>query len=217
MPSVRKPKTHKECLKLACVFCHKKSAKASEKNPKQLSAAVKGYIKERKCKDFEMVQNEFPSGLCNSCSPIVHGELSKKPLTVALPTQNFEETLKKLRETRCPDLSENCICFICQEVKKGCIAPLNKKRKVEKKKIRKCQHCFAEISPGKHKNCGSRKERVNNLMEVVSPKTRMQLCLETIAEQREKKVSSSPIKASRISGGPGMPISVGLSNQQSQQ
>ena len=205
MPSSRHKTSHRDCLKLCCVFCHEKSAGARDKNPRQLSKSVKDFIVEKKYKDFRQFEKEFPSGICTSCSPIVHGHLSSKPLSIDLPEQDFEETLKKLRETRCPDLSEACSCFVCEKVKKNCIKV---KSKIQKKAYRKCEHCFATVSPGKHKNC-NRTERVNNLMVVISPRTRRKLCLETIKEEEKKKTSSSPIRVSRLSGGPAMPIVAG--------
>ena len=78
-------------------------------------------------------------------------------------------------------------------------------------KVKKCDKCFAEVSPGKHKNC-NRKERVNNLMNIVSPKSRRQLCLQTIKEEKAKKLTSSPVKLSNINGGPSVPVVTGVSN-----
>ena len=211
MPSIRSKKSHKECLKLMCIFCHEKSAKASDKNPRQLSENVKKFIAEKKYKDFRQFENEFPSGICTTCIPIVHGQINLKPLSIDLPAQNFEETLKKLRKGRSNDL-DSCSCFVCEKVKKSCITGLiGVKKKVVQKKViveKKCDYCFATISHGKHKNC-NQKERVNNLMVGISPKTRRQLCLETIREEQKKKTSSSPIRVSRLSGGPAMPIVVG--------
>lgn len=211
MPSARKVKSHSECLKYVCVFCHGKSAKTRDRFPRRLSQNVKNFISNKKFKDFQKFESEFPSGLCNTCNPIVNGLIlalkSQTPTKICqtLPEQNFEETLKKLRETSCSNSSESCSCFICEKVTKNCIKG---SKGVQKRYLKTCDKCFAKISPGKHKNCG-RKERVKNLMEAVSPKTRLQLCLETVIDEKSKKSSSSPIQASRLSGGPAMPIVIG--------
>ena len=202
MPSKRSQKTHDDCLKLVCFFCHKKAPN------RRLSTNQRDYISRNLFQDFEHFKELFPSGVCENCSRICNdliknGSKASKKFPLLL---DYREILRKLQNI--PTLTRlrpTCDCFICQVVKVDCIAKV-KPEKVEKK--RKCPNCFAILKPGGHKNC-SRPERVKNLMQDLTPKTRMQLALQTLRDERDKKNSSSPLKISKSSGGHGTTISVG--------
>ena len=202
MPSQRPKKCHSDYLKLVCFFCHKKSIQKGRF--RYLSAPQKKYIKNKLFPDF--CDKVMPSGCCAGCNAIISDLIYSEKSTRVLPAQNYEETYRKL--SAIPPLTRsnpNCVCFICATAKDDCIKP---KSKIKTVKYEKCDNCFAEKIPGKHKNC-NRAERIKNLKKDITPRTRMQLALETIIEEQSKKRRGSPIRASRVSGGPSMAISAG--------
>ena len=208
MPSVRQKPSHSQSLKKKCFFCPRKAPKY------QLSETHKKFISENVFPPYKNYGHLFPSGECGNCNVIVsdkikNGNESKRKL----PNQDYDEILKLLlaRQERLRKQTRRspCHCFICNAVKKDCIIPKKSRgvSKKQKEKEKKCKICFSIISPGKHKNC-SRNEGVNNLMQDVSPKTRLRLCLATIREEQAKKNSSSPIMVSSSLGGPSVPLSI---------
>ena len=130
---------------------------------------------------------------------IKNGQESKRRLTY----QDFDETLSKLKPKNTRPI-KICTCFVCKIVREDCIIEKSPKAKISKKV---CPKCHATVSPGKHKNC-NRNENVKNLMQQISPRTRMKLCLETIKEEQKKKSSSSPIRISRMLGGPSVAVMI---------
>ena len=140
----------------------------------------------------------FPKAECGNCNKIVcdlinNGEKS----TRILPAQDYDETLERLlaRTWKRTRPIKNCWCFICKIVKENRFSSSKAKKNAsqdsEPKEQKKCQKCHSIISPGKHKSCG-RNERVNNLMQIVSPKTRMKLCLETIKDEQKDGTYHKP-------------------------
>ena len=195
MPSVRSKKTHEDNLKVVCFFCHHKARNRS------LSKSVKDYIQQKVMPEFSANENCLLKGICENCNKIAcdlikNGTSSKRKL----PFQDYSETLSILKDL---DLnSEACDCFACVVAQDK-----HPKKKPKELKIKKCEFCFSEISPGKHKKC-NRSERIKNLMNEFSPKTRRQLCLETVKEETEKKNTSSPLKISSIGRGPSVAVSI---------
>ena len=210
MPSIREKTTHQRALKLKCFFCPKRLSNH------QLSEAHKTFIFEKVFSRYREFENILPSGECGNCNKIV-GDLIKKGKEAKrkLPHQDYDEILKELlaRKAMLRKTTRRlvCKCSICKVVKQNCITP-KKKTTVDKAKnkpstTKKCDVCFAEISPGKHKNC-NQNERVNNLMQELSPRTRMKLCLETLKDERKKKESRSPIRVSSSLGGRSVAVSI---------
>ena len=208
MPSKRKIKDHDDCLKLVCFFGpHKATNKGWNRSLNPAKEFICNHVYEK----YEQFESIFPSGYCDKCSTyvtdmIANGELSDKPLPD--PYEDYDELLKELqnipRSTR--SKKSACKCRICTIAKEN---PFFPKKSIKKsKEVKKCPHCRAVLGPGKHKNCG-RKEHIKNLMKDVTPKTRMQLALETIKEAQDQKESDSPLRVSRLSGGPSVPIVIG--------
>ena len=209
MPSRRKIKDHDDCLKLVCFFGpHKATNKTFHRI---ITPNVKEFILKHVYEKYEEFESVFPSGLCDSCNHYVsdmmkNGELSNKPLPD--PYEDYDELLKEMqnipRSTR--SKKSACKCRICKIAKEN---PFFPKKSIKKsKESKKCPHCRAILGSGKQHNCG-RKERIKNLMEDVTPKTRMQLALETIKEAQSKKESDSPLRVARLGGGPSVSIVVG--------
>ena len=208
MPSKRPKKTHEDYLKLVCFFCPQKAQRV-------LNDSQKKFISSEIFEKFKSFEKVLMTGICNTCCRTVNDHIKSFPNKSSrkLPTQNYEKILDELQNL--PKLTRSnptCFCSICKIAKSGCILTQKSPKTIEKK----CPKCFAIVKKGKHKNCG-RPERVNNLMTELTPKTRMQLCIETIKEQQNAKKSNSPVKASRLSGGPSMPISVGIPSTSSNQ
>ena len=208
MPSKRKIKDHDDCLKLVCFFGpHKATNKGWNRSLNPAKEFICNHVYEK----YEQFESIFPSGYCDKCSTYVtdmvaNGELSNKPLPD--PYEDYDQLLKELQSIPKSTRSKRvCNCRICKIVKEN---PFFPKKSIKKsKEVKKCLVCKAVLGPGKkHKNCG-RKEHVNKLMTEVTPKTRMKLAIETIKEAQSKKESDSPLRVSRLSGGPSMPIVIG--------
>ena len=208
MPSKRKIKDHDDCLKLVCFFGpHKATNKGWNRSLNPAKEFICNHVYEK----YEQFESIFPSGYCDKCSTYVtdmvtNGELSNKPLPD--PYEDYDELLKELqnipRSTR--SKKSACKCRICTIAKEN---PFFPKKSIKKaKEAKKCPHCRAVLGPGKHKKCG-RIEHINNLMNEVTPKTRMQLALATIKEAQSKKESDSPLRVSSFGGGPSIPIVIG--------
>ena len=164
------------------------------------------FIKEKLLKNYENHKKKLPSGVCESCNTAVSDVIKNgEKATRKIPSQDFEEMLVVLSDSydEIKDLSD-CGCFVCLTV--------NRKKSASKStktdNSQKCPTCFGVKGKGIHKNCGQ-SERINNLMENLSPRTRLQLSLETIKQEQQKKDSDSPIRVSRYSGGPAMPVMIG--------
>ena len=207
MPSKRPKRGHGDYLKIVCFFCLKKSQKRGRN--RNVTSAHKKFIREKLFPQYnEMMEKIMPSGCCDSCNAIV-SDLIKNQTSRKLPCQDYQKIHDDL--LKIPPLTRSnptCSCFICQIAKEDCIKPGTEK----KIKYEKCENCYALKIPGKHRVC-NRTERVKNLMEELTPKTRMKLALETTIEQQSKKESESPIKVSRLSGGPKLAVSVGNQNK----
>ena len=209
MPSKRKVKDHDDHLKNVCFFGpHKATYKSFHRSIS--SSKVKEFIHNHVYERYEEFQSVFPSGFCDSCEHFVsdmirNGELSEKPLPD--PYLDYDQLLKELQSIPRSTRSKTaCKCRICKIAKEN---PFFQKKSIKKSKdAKKCPHCRATLGSGKKHNCG-RKEHIKNLMEDVTPKTRMQLALETIKEAQRKKESDSPIRVTRLGGGPSVPIVIG--------
>ena len=207
MPSKRKIKDHDDCLKLVCFFGpHKATNKGRHRTLNQVKEFIFNHVYEK----YEQFESVLPSGYCDNCSHYVtdmisNGELSNKPLPD--PYEDYDQLLKELQSIPKSTRSRRvCNCRTCKIAKEN---PFFKKKPIKKsKEAKKCSNCRAILGPGKQHNCG-RKERIKNLMEDVTPKTRMQLALETIKKAQSKKESCSPIRVTRLGGGPSMPIVIG--------
>ena len=205
MPSKRSKKTHEDHLTCVCFFCHKKAP------DRRLTTSQKEYISQEVYKDYGKYQSTFPSGVCGNCCRVANDQIksiknkdhkASKTFPVKL---DYDDVLKKLQKIPISTRSRlNCDCFICEISKAGCIVDVKKPQKIEKK----CPNCFAILKSGTHKIC-NRPQRVDNLMKDLTPKTRLQLALRTLKEEKEKKNSSSPIKVSSSLGGHATAISVG--------
>ena len=208
MPSKRKSKDHDACLKLVCFFGpHKATNKGRHRSLNPAKEFIFNHVYEK----YEQFESVFPSGYCDKCSTYVtdmvtNGELSNKPLPD--PYEDYDQLLMDLQSVPRSTRSKKsaCKCRICKIAKENPFFPKNSIKK--SKEAKKCAHCRAILGPGKKHNCG-RKEHIKNLMEDVTPKTRMQLALETIKEAQSKKESDSPIRVTRLGGGPSVPIVIG--------
>ena len=207
MPSSRPKSRHFDSLESVCIFCHRKAP-----GRRKISETHKKYIIQNHYSDFKKHERYLPKVECGNChlsvcDKIKNGDKSKREL----PIQNFLETYRKLRPKNTRPIKV-CRCFVCVIARENCVTKKSKTATVPKpKKTKKCEKCYAEVSPGKHKSCGIT-ERVQNLMENVSPRTRMKLCLETIKEEQNKAKSSGPIKVSTY-GGPKVSISINAPSQ----
>lgn len=200
MPSKRAKKTHSDYLKEVCFFCPSKA-------PRRLTKAQKDYIAKYEFPDYYAFQEVFEGGVCENHSRTLNDLIkSGEKSTRKLPNLDYNAILDQLQKI--PKVTRSnpvCLCFICKIAKVDCILPKKKPQKIEKKK---CKNCYSTLEPEKRHDC-NRTTRVNNLMQDVTPKTRMKLALETIKEEQKKKESKSPLQVSRLSGGPSMPIYVG--------
>ena len=206
MPSKRSRKTHEDYLKLVCFFCLKKSVNRGRS--RYLSSSQKKNIKSQIFPPFD--EKIMPTGCCNTCNAILGDKYR------SVPTQDYHNTYQRLLAL--PPLTRTnpiCDCFICQIAKENCIKSESIKSPEPKKEYKLCENCHAQKIPGKHRVC-NRSERVKNLMENITPRTRMQLALETTIEEKAKKSSDSPLRVSRISGGPPLAITVAGKNDEKQ-
>lgn len=205
MPSKRPMKSHQDYLRLVCFFCHSKSVKRGRS--RYLSSNQKSYIKEKLFPQFD--EKIMPTGCCNNCNATISDMIANPKSPRRLPTQDYMETYRKLLAIPISTRSNPvCHCFICQIAKENCVKPKEESDKKEEVKYEICDYCYAQKIPGKHRNC-TRRERISNLMENLTPRTRTQLALETAREQQTKKESMSPIRVSRVTGGPSVELSVG--------
>ena len=208
MPSKRAKNSHEDCLELVCVFCRKKT------KGRIVSESQKTLISEKLFEDYKRYEQILQKGVCENCNRIANDviknhEKAKRKFT---NTQDFEEAVERLQNipprTRS---SQICSCFNCEITRSNCI---NLKKAEPEKIEKKCPNCYGIIKPGGHRTC-NRPERVNNLMQDLTPKTRMQLALATIKEQNQKEGSKGSVKVSSSLGGNPTNISIGSASESS--
>ena len=207
MPSKRKKKDHEDNLRLVCFFCKQRTSNRC----RELTESQKKLIETTVFEDFRKYEAILMKGVCDTCCRSANDQIKKAKIgeesSRKLPTLNYSEIVATLQKIPAITRSNpTCSCFVCK-ISKGesCIKPGKIEKKVEEKQ---CRQCYGIKKPGGHKVC-NRHQRVTNLMKELTPKTRLQLGLETIRVEQRKKATNSPVRVSRLSGGPSMPISIG--------
>ena len=224
----RAKKTHDDYRQLFCLFCWRKGDQSLPKYVAGKKTDVSNFIEKHLIPSYLEHQSILPGGYCRLCRGIIseHIKKDKDPklpapkLPVPKEKKDYDALIKILQNL--PPLTRqntSCNCFICNTMKglpvhvprmqpppRPELPPqLNPPRPAQNPGGR--PRISTEFQPDASK--GNRKEKVDELMQNTSPKTRLMLARATIKEEQEKKGSSSPVRLPQASGGPSTPCIMG--------
>ena len=179
-------KSHEDCRQTVCFFCLSKA-------DRQLSDGNKTFISENLCPKFEKYSDLLPSGTCGGC----RRKLSMKNDMKGIEYMDLVTQLLNIRpSTR---NSPECPCKICDTGrakyigKKKAGRPRSSSPSPARKKL--CSDCYKEIRPGLAHHCGSRREKIKNLQESLSPNTQSQLASSFIKSKTEEAAADETFRS----------------------
>ena len=164
---------HEKCRKKVCAVCYRKSSR-------NLSSREASIIKDNVISNFDLLNPDFPSGVCNGCHLLLSKKAKGDDVIFPLPEDYDPHRAMNRRSV------DTCECRICSVAKMDKQEALKLKRKpgrppaqdekgtIEVYKI--CGNCYSKIYRGCNhsaKMCSSRRSKVYNAEKLLdSPTTK---------------------------------------------
>ena len=199
-------KTHAEMRYHVCIYCLKNGC--SRKIPESLLSVIKRNVSS----DFDLSDESFPIGLCNSCQ--------RKALRDDSYKSDLDYDLLRRRFRALSGMDKICQCYICMH---GRVTPFNKVKETSpmvqqsvaspkgdaSKLTKTCNKCLqTDISPGKPHDC-SISNRVDNILGWLPSDVTEQIASSVISKQMNNNCQNN--KSIQLKSKRGRPLKLRMS------